>query len=206
MGSDKALLPHPEGGTWLERTLRLLAELGQPISLLSRHPRHLALARELAEQLAAAAPTPVAITAIAEPPPWEGPLLALHRLMQRHPDQRLLLCPVDMPGLSLETLQALLAAALEPGLFHLAHDGQRPQPLLGVYPTQAGPRRQLAAAIGRGERSLQRWLATQPCRMVALDPATLGNVNRPEELAVQSRSCTSTSRSRGPSSSTSSTA
>jgi molybdopterin-guanine dinucleotide biosynthesis protein A len=198
MGSDKALLPHPEGGTWLERTLRLLAELGQPISLLSRHPRHL--------ELAAALPSPAAITAVAEPPPWEGPLLALHRLMQRHPDQRLLLCPVDMPGLSRETLQALLAAALEPGRIHLAHDGQRPQPLLGLYPTHAGPRRQLEAAIGRGERSLQRWLATQPCRMVALDPATLANVNRPEELAVQSRSCTSTSRSRGPSSSTSSTA
>ena len=26
MGRDKALLPHPEGGTWLERTLRLLLE------------------------------------------------------------------------------------------------------------------------------------------------------------------------------------
>ena len=27
MGTDKALLPHPEGGTWLERSLRLLLSL-----------------------------------------------------------------------------------------------------------------------------------------------------------------------------------
>ncbi|MEB3183382.1 MAG: NTP transferase domain-containing protein, partial [Cyanobacteriota bacterium] len=38
MGRDKALLPHPEGGTWLERTLRLLAQLESPITVLSRHP------------------------------------------------------------------------------------------------------------------------------------------------------------------------
>lgn len=203
MGHDKALLPHPAGGTWLERTLRLLAELGQPITLLSRHPRHLELAGELAGEL----PGPAAISAIAEPPPWEGPLLALHRLMQHHPDQRLLLCPVDMPGLDRQTIEALLAAAaVEPGLFHLAHDGRRAQPLLGLYPSQAGPRRQLAAAIDGGERSLQRWLSAQPCRMVMLDPAALRNVNRPEQIAAQSRSCTSTSRWRGPSSSTSSTA
>ena len=28
MGRDKALLPHPEGGTWLERSLGLLADVG----------------------------------------------------------------------------------------------------------------------------------------------------------------------------------
>ena len=54
MGQDKALLPHPEGGTWLERSLLLLAELGAPVPLLSRHPRHLEMARALA-----AAPLPI---------------------------------------------------------------------------------------------------------------------------------------------------
>lgn len=172
MGRDKALLPHPDGGTWLERTLLLLAQLEAPITLLSRHPAHLALAHSL---------QPISITALAEPAPWEGPLLALHRLMQHHPEERLLLCPVDMPDLTLAALHTLLAAAaLEPGAIHLAHDGQRLQPLLGLYPSSTPIRTQLAAAVGQGERRLQGWLAALPCRPVALDPRAIRNVNRPE--------------------------
>jgi len=173
MGRDKALLPHPEGGTWLERTLLLLGQLEAPITLLSRHPAHLALA-------------PAAITALAEPPPWEGPLLALHRLMQRHPEQHLLLCPVDMPDLTLATLHTLLAAAGDaatdgcPTRLHLAHDGERLQPLLGLYPSSTPIRTHLAAAVQRGERRLQSWLAALPARAVPLDPRAIGNVNRPE--------------------------
>ncbi|MCP9942605.1 molybdenum cofactor guanylyltransferase [Cyanobium sp. ATX 6E8] len=170
MGRDKALLPHPEGGTWLERTLRLLAQLEAPITLLSRHPAHLELA-------------PPPITALAEPPPWEGPLLALHRLMQRHPDERLLLCPVDMPDLSLAALHTLLAAATgeaDPTRLHLAHDGERLQPLLGLYPSSAPIRAHLAAAVERGERRLQSWLASQPYQAVPLDPLAIRNVNRPQ--------------------------
>jgi len=176
MGRDKALLPHPEGGTWLERSLRLLAELGAPVTLLSRHPHHL----ELAEALATAS---LPITAMAEPPPWEGPLLALHRLMVLHPERRLLLCPVDMPWLTPAVLRSLLqAAAQQPHLIHLAHDGERRQPLLGLYPSLAALRADLNAALERGERRLQGWLAVQDCREVLLEPATLRNVNSPEAL------------------------
>jgi molybdopterin-guanine dinucleotide biosynthesis protein A len=182
MGRDKALLPHRAGGTWLERSLRLLAQLETPISLLSRHPAHLELAEELALELAPGSP----MTALAEPPPWEGPLLALHRLMQQHPNEQLLLCPVDMPDLSLAALQTLLAAAddpapaQEPTRLHLAHDGERLQPLLGLYPSSAQTRAHLAAAVQRGERRLQGWLATLPCQAVPLDPRAIRNVNRPE--------------------------
>jgi molybdopterin-guanine dinucleotide biosynthesis protein A len=152
MGRDKALLPHPEGGTWLERSLLLLAELGAPVTLLSRHPRHLEMARALA-----AAPLP--ITAVPEPSPWEGPLLALHRLMALYPGQLLLLCPVDMPALTGAALRQLLAAAnAEPTVIHLAHDGRRLQPLLGLYPSGAAIRSSLAAAVAAGERRLQGWL------------------------------------------------
>lgn len=199
MGCDKALLPHCEGGTWLERTLGLLAELMQPITLFSRHPRHLQLAGELAKKLNPELLDAAAITIITEPPPWEGPLLALHRLMQLYPDQRILLCPVDMPALNLKTLQDLMRAA-EPERIYLAHDGQQLQPLLGLYPSHTGLRLQLANTINRGERSLQRWLKLQPCCSVALDPMALLNVNRPEELANQPCSCTSASHAHGPSS------
>ncbi|MFM7549338.1 MAG: molybdenum cofactor guanylyltransferase [Cyanobacteriota bacterium] len=190
MGRDKALLAHPEGGTWLERTVLLLAGLGAPVTLLSRHPRHLELAGDLARRLGdPAAPDPQArIIALAEPPPWEGPLLALHRLMAQHPDERLLLCPVDMPQLTPGALHSLLAAAVSapatapetvPTL-HLAHDGERLQPLLGLYPSSAPIRHHLAWAVAQGERRLQRWLAAHPCQAVPLDPRAIRNLNRPE--------------------------
>ncbi len=190
MGRDKALLPHPDGGTWLERSLCLLAQLKAPITLLSRHPAHLELAQQLARQLAAepGQPTPPPITALAEPPPWEGPLLALHRLMQQHPNELLLLCPVDMPELTLATLHALQAAAdvgrdvprgQQPTRLHLAHDGDRLQPLLGLYPSSTPIRSHLAAAVEHGERRLQGWLATQAIQTVALDRHAIRNVNRP---------------------------
>ena len=179
MGRDKALLSHPEGGTWLERTLLLVAQLDVPITLLSRHPAHLERAEALQAGLK---PRGVALELIAEPPPWEGPLLALHRLMERHPEQTLLLCPVDMPDLSLAALQALLAgaAAESPTMLQLAHDGERLQPLLGLYPSSAPIRAHLAEAVERGERRLQSWLVDLPCQAVPLDPRAIRNVNRPE--------------------------
>ncbi|MEB3350454.1 MAG: molybdenum cofactor guanylyltransferase [Cyanobacteriota bacterium] len=179
MGRDKALLPHPEGGTWLERTLRVLAQLQAPITLLSRHGEHLALAEALRDALKARG---VGLELIAEPAPWEGPLLALHRLMEHHPDKRLLLCPVDMPDLSLTALQTLLAGAATGSTtrLHLAHDGKRLQPLLGLYPSSTPIRTHLAAAVERGERRLQSWLKEQPHQAAALDPQAIRNVNRPD--------------------------
>lgn len=204
MGRDKALLRHPAGGTWLERSLLLLAQLNAPITLLSRHPAHLQLAQGLRTGPASS------ITALAEPPPWEGPLLALHRLMQRHPDEHLLLCPVDMPDLSLAALHHLVAAADDdasagnPTRLHLAHDGKRLQPLLGLYPSSAAVRIHLAAAVEHGERRLQSWLASQPCQAIPLDPHAIRNVNRPEtDQPDDSPSASTTPSQRSSSSSTS---
>jgi molybdopterin-guanine dinucleotide biosynthesis protein A len=179
MGRDKALLPHPDGGTWLERSLALLLTLGQPVTLLSRHDRHRELAHALADRAG------FALTAIAEPPPWEGPLLALARLMERHPGERLLLCPVDMPWLDGASLRALVAAAAAP--IHLAHDGQRLQPLLGLYPATADRRRRLQAHLATGERRLLGWLAGETWVPVHLPAGPLRNVNRPEELGSSLR-------------------
>jgi molybdopterin-guanine dinucleotide biosynthesis protein A len=88
-----------------------------------------------------------------------------------------------MPDLDLASLQILVsAAATEPAAIHLAHDGDRLQPLLGLYPADARRRIRLSEAVAKGERRLQGWLATQPCRSVQLDRARLRNVNRPTDL------------------------
>ena len=185
MGRDKALLPHPEGGTWLERQLRLLAELGAPLTLLSGWPAHLRLAEALAPALAARGvaleplPEPRATAAAEEP---EGPLVALGRLMAAHPDGRLLLCPVDMPALSLPCLRALCEASqADPGAIWIAAS-ERPQPLLGLYPSDSERRHSLRRALRRGERSLQRWLAGERLRALPLPAAALVNLNTPAEL------------------------
>jgi len=179
MGRDKALLPHPGGGSWLEATLRLLAGLGAPITLLTRHRGHLEAAATLAAELA------VPLEGMEEPAPWEGPLLALQRLMECHPGERLLLCPVDMPWLEPATLQALVAAAVHrPQRCHAAHDGVRLQPLLGVYPGDLPHRASLAAFTAGGGRSLQRWLQEVGFTAVPLPAAALRNANHPHDLGT----------------------
>jgi len=193
MGRDKALLSHPEGGTWLERTLALLLSLDQPVTLLSRHRAHWVLAEALQAERAASGSGGPALTVVCEPPPWEGPLRALARLVERHPGERLLLCPVDMPWLDAPTLAALLAAAAndpDPERIHLAHDGLRLQPLLGIVPATAARRQRLGAALASGERGLQRWLAGEDWRPVGLPPGPLRNLNRPQDLGPSVSICT----------------
>lgn len=177
MGRDKALLPHPEGGTWLERQLRLLAGFAAPVSLLSGWPAHLERASALAPGLG------VDLELLREPQPPQGPLLALGRLMEAHPEQRLLLCPVDMPALTAQSLGLLLeAASAAPGAIWIAA-AERPQPLLGLYPSDAPHRQSLQAALARGERGLQRWLAGEVAHSLALPAATLANLNTPDDLS-----------------------
>jgi molybdopterin-guanine dinucleotide biosynthesis protein A len=112
--------------------------------------------------------------------------------MRHHPNQLLLLCPVDMPALDLATLRQLLQAAsstdlsqLDPSqtsLIHVAHDGSQAQPLLGLYPADGRHRRSLEASLAGGERSLQRWLAVVGSQAVALRAGPLLNANRPGDL------------------------
>jgi molybdopterin-guanine dinucleotide biosynthesis protein A len=169
MGRDKALL---------EEALTLLAGCGAPLTVLSGHPGHLRRALALAPRLA------MPLMALAEPPPRQGPLRALARLMALHPGGRLLLCPVDMPWLDAATLAALLAAASDTAAtagdtITLAHDGTRLQPLLGLYPATATRRRRLATHLASGGLALQGWLAEEAWRPLPLPAAALRNANRP---------------------------
>jgi molybdopterin-guanine dinucleotide biosynthesis protein A len=180
MGQDKALLPHPEGGTWLERTLLLLAALERPVSLFSHHQSHHQVALRLAQRWG----WQDRLERLVEPEPREGPLLALARLMEHHPNQRLLLCPVDMPWLQPSTLAALVAAPADATVILVAHDGERRQPLLGLYPSDGRHRAAIEAATAAGERGLQRWIATVGFQELELPPGTLRNANEPEDVAT----------------------
>jgi molybdopterin-guanine dinucleotide biosynthesis protein A len=182
MGRDKALLPHPEGGTWLERQLGLLAGLEVPVTLLSGWSEHRTQAAELVAPFAALG---VSLEVLGEPGGSEspqGPLVALGHLMDAHPNERLLLCPIDMPALTPSCLRRLLAAAsAAPRAIWIAAAAQ-PQPLLGLYPSDDRHRQSLREALARGERGLRRWLAGEVVHAHALPAAALANVNTPAEL------------------------
>ncbi|MEB3260182.1 MAG: NTP transferase domain-containing protein, partial [Cyanobacteriota bacterium] len=149
LGRDKALLPHPEADTWLERQLRLLAALGAPVSLLSSWPAHRERAAALVAPFAAlGAP----LELLSEPGEARaGPLVALARLMATHPEARLLLCPIDLPALTADHLRELLAASrADPAAIWIAAPdlpSLPPQPLVGLYPSDAERRQRLGAAL-----------------------------------------------------------
>jgi molybdopterin-guanine dinucleotide biosynthesis protein A len=92
-----------------------------------------------------------------------------------------------MPWLTPAELEDLVrAAARRPGRIHLAHDGTRCQPLLGVYPSDERHRRSLAAALAGGELRLQGWLAGIDTTAVVLPAARLRNANRPADCRLAS--------------------
>ena len=97
MGQDKALLPHPSGGLWLTALVDQVRLLGLPLQVVSRHPAH-------GDQLADLP----GVTVVQEPPPWQGPLQALGRVLPVTPAEALLVLPVDMPRLSAAVLQQLI--------------------------------------------------------------------------------------------------
>nr|WP_225867655.1 molybdenum cofactor guanylyltransferase [Cyanobium sp. NIES-981] len=172
MGQDKALLPHPAGGTWLSRTVELLADLQAPLTVCSHHRRHRQLLHGLSQR--------VEITE--EPVPGQGPLNALHHLMGLHPGEDLLICAVDMPWLDPASLHILLAARQQaPDAVLVATDGDRLHPLLGIYPATPSRHSSLERFLALGGRSMLGWLGGQPFTGVTLDPRALANCNRPEE-------------------------
>ena len=178
MGQDKALLPHPEGGTWLERQVRLLASLGEPVTLLTPHRRHWELAAGLNQQGC------LRVQPVAEPAPQQGPLVALQHLLELHPGCQLLLCPVDMPWLGPSSLRVLVQAAEKYPDIVVAHDGLRCQPLLGIYPATAQRRRGLLHVLGTGERRLLSWLGQQRNEQIRLPADQLRNCNHPDDCAA----------------------
>ena len=173
MGHDKAALPHPSGGSWLSHAAALLSQVCPSVAVCSQHSRHADLITGLER---------VALTL--EPAPAQGPLHALPLILPRGSESALLVAPVDMPQLNRCTLEALIAQwRHSPCQAAVAHDGERLQPLLGIYPGGSEQRTGLAEVLASGERRWQAWLATIPHQAVVLPAQPLINANTPAERA-----------------------
>ena len=173
MGQDKAALPHPSGGSWLSHAAALLSQVCPSVAVCSQHSRHADLITGLER---------VALTL--EPAPAQGPLHALPLILPRGSESALLVAPVDMPQLNRCTLESLIAQWRHaPCQAAVAHDGERLQPLLGIYPGGSEQRTGLAGVLASGERRWQAWLATIPHQAVVLPAQPLINANTPAERA-----------------------
>ena len=173
MGQDKAALPHPNGGSWLSHAAALLSQVCPSVAVCSQHSSHADLIAELERVVLAL-----------EPAPAQGPLHALQLVLPKGNDSALLVAPVDMPQLNRRTLDALIAQwRRSPCQAAVAHDGERLQPLLGIYPGGSEQCNGLAEVLASGERRWQAWLATIPHQAVVLPAAPLINANTPAERA-----------------------
>ena len=165
MGVDKAGLPHPAGGSFLEFAVRRADSVCDSVCVSgdcqSNHP----------------------FEVIADFAAHQGPVVGIAASLQVA-DQRgyeaCLVTPVDTPLLAVENLVDLVDDWTATRELTIAKT-LSPQPLIGIYPTTlAGPLRQLAHS---DDRSLMHWLEGQHHRCVALPEQVCRNINTPEDFS-----------------------
>ena len=166
-GVAKGNLDAPDGGTLVDRSLRLLEGLGIPVVLVGRHEEYADQGRTILE----------------DEPPGIGPLGGLIALLRHAGDTRVLALACDMPFVSTRLLQELVA--FDPGAPIVAprRDGKW-EPLCAVYSAPAV----LLVAVARaalGARSLQGLLDELGATELPLDASRYGELadwDTPEDL------------------------
>ena len=99
MGRNKAFLRHPEGGTFLERALRLFEQIGLP-AVISGQLKQFEHSH---------------VPQIPDGSEAQGPLGGMLSAMAHYPNDTLLICAVDVPALSADACLRLLRSPLAPG-------------------------------------------------------------------------------------------
>ena len=174
MGSDKALLPHPQGGVWLSQLVQHLRALSLPVVVVSRHASH----QQLLEGWSG-------VEFLVEKPSGLGPLHAFGQLLTVGSQQPLLVTPVDMPLLTPDLLNVLIQAwQKNPQQAVVADDGERLQPLLGIYPPGDPFAMALRDQLDQGDLRWLRWLERIPYRSVQFPADQLRNFNGRSDLAA----------------------
>ncbi len=177
MGTDKALLRHPNGDSWLVTTVNLLRSVDLEVWVLSGHGSH--------RKCLAGQP---GVTVQAEPWAPAGPLQAFGCVLSEREDEAWLTLPVDMPGLRRSTLLSLLQHwRRAEGLALVAEGGDRLQPLFGVYPCGANNRTALDQELAEGRGRWFGWLERIDYATFLCPDQDLINANGPDDLAALMR-------------------
>ena len=174
MGRDKALIPHPQGGCWLTRSIELSRKQGLAVHVISSHSSHDLLASALD-----------GVTCRSDPFPGMGPLAALSAVFGKTKALGLLVMPVDMPWLESTTLDQLIGVWKEnPSVAVVSHDGNRLQPLFAIYPNDSVYRTTMLLQLASDQLSMLDWLHQVPYQTLVLPEALLRNANCPADLTV----------------------
>jgi molybdopterin-guanine dinucleotide biosynthesis protein A len=112
---------------------------------------------------------------------FQGPLSGLYSAANQVRAERFLVLPCDGPLVSDACISRLIDAA-KTYPFVIAYDGDRLQPLYGVYPV--GIASSIKSALDLGNRGVQRWLKSQKYHQVDLSDLAedLLNINQPDDL------------------------
>jgi molybdopterin-guanine dinucleotide biosynthesis protein A len=113
-----------------------------------------------------------------------GPLAGILSAMDAYPDVDWLVVACDLPNISAATVRHLLAgrSADHPFTAYVSsHDGL-PEPLCAIY--RAGSAATLRSFADEGPHCPRKILIrSDTCLLTQLDPASLDNVNTPDDLA-----------------------
>ena len=174
MGTDKALLPHPRGGSWLDHAIDLLSTTCGRVIVSGR-------------QQPAAAPRNNAVAWLPDQHPQRGPAGGVATVLRylTSPESQafcpdadaVLLIPLDMPTLQAAHLRRLQVAweAAPDRVFAASFDGHFAEPLLAIYPKRFAD--QLETLANSSDRSLSRWLRQQQPQRISISPSEIPNLN-----------------------------
>lgn len=171
MGTDKALLTNA-GETQLARAVRLLDSVSERVYVSTSE----ALKDEPARSL-----YPLLVDRYAD----LGPVAGIRTALDTHPDADWLVVACDLPNLSRDLLDLLLAARSTTDApfiaFESVHNGL-PEPLCAIY-TRAS--RDVVRALSEdGVRCPRKMMILSDCELLKQpDENALENVNTPDDLA-----------------------
>jgi|SRR6056297_2956598 len=173
MGRNKAELPHPAGGSYLEFAIRRLHPLCDQVCIAGDNAA--------VQSTEAFAQTTVLRDPVVDAGPVAG-LAAAMAFARQHAHDAILLTPVDTPLLTTHHLQELSVAANQNRdqlICAISHDRGRRQPLLAIYPAHFES--MIEALLRSPDRSLDRWIDSQTYVAVPLPAVACQNINTPED-------------------------
>jgi molybdopterin-guanine dinucleotide biosynthesis protein A len=165
MGRDKATLPMPGGGNFLDYAVQRVAKVCDAVAISGPHQSSVGI-HEI--------PDPVAFTG-----PATG-IAASLRFARAASFTACLFTPVDMPYLTNRDLLMLwehwqLTSRLTVASCRCV------QPLVGIYPVSLADA--LESLATSDDRSLSRWIQLQDHERVELPVSSWRNINTPDDLA-----------------------
>lgn len=167
-GRPKGLLTTPDGITLVDRFRALFEGLGIEPVLVGRRPEYAS----------------IPLATLEDDPPNVGPIGGLAALLAHAGPRRALVAGCDMPFVTREDVEALLASA---AIAAAPRVEGRWEPLLSIYDApRALP--VVRRAIAEGRLGLQALLTTLGARPVAIAPGHLADWDSPQDVARKSAS------------------